>query len=647
MATQDSLDRVQALYVAYYGRPADQEGQAYWAERMDAEGEDAIINAFGTSEEYNDRFGEQTNANAVNTLYQQMFNRHAEPDGLTYWTGILSSGEKSLAEVATTIMNAARNDDRLILDAKIKAAAAYTEEFGAAEDYDLEAAIDAVENAKAGVNPSALTEALTTLKNAQTAEADFLEAQVDNAVINELLKAADDAGETIAVVSADGETDDDVELTKLSDDLNLEQLREAIEDVYNFAAEQVKDSTLLNDTTFETRSTAAQDLLIADAVAAGEKAVTEAEKDAKANVLSAIATVQQRATSLENGVDQENAAKKAFDVAVAAFEVESDAVNGIELTGDQTDTSDAIAEGRLADGSTLTITLADNSTVVLTFEGNGTWSVNPNDEDSVAAIDGLDAILALGNTWGTATINTNTAMTSLQNGIDAALSLQTETTVTDGGKIALDIVDGSAEVDVDFEQTQLDAILTARENLIEFNEAVAEFQAIRDIRDEAESLADDVDDALEAIEDADGLNVDVWTAADIAADTIDVDSTPDVADDVVLFSKDFDGVAISNFGNVGEDRLFFGDEYSLVQLSSADGQKFTTGDGDFSSDVGSASDLEIFWTQNGVDVELFVETKAFAGNSTGGSDFVQITLAGVNSNDIEFSGGYLTVGEPA
>ena len=62
MATQESLDRVQQLYVAYYGRPADQEGQEYWADRLDAEGEGAIINAFGNSEEYAAKAEGQGNA---------------------------------------------------------------------------------------------------------------------------------------------------------------------------------------------------------------------------------------------------------------------------------------------------------------------------------------------------------------------------------------------------------------------------------------------------------------------------------------------------------------------------------------------------------------------------------------------------------
>ena len=208
MASQETLNRVQALYVAYYGRPADQDGQEYWAARVEEEGEGAIINAFGNSAEYTERFGDQTNADAVNTLYQQMFNRDAEPNGLAYWVGVLESGEKTLAEIATTIMNAAGGSDRLMLDAKVKAAAAYTAEFGAADDYDLEAATDAVANAKASVDASGLTEMLVELQTAQSDLNTFIKEAASNEFVEEQLavepEEASEAQVRTAIDNANG-----------------------------------------------------------------------------------------------------------------------------------------------------------------------------------------------------------------------------------------------------------------------------------------------------------------------------------------------------------------------------------------------------------------------------------------------------------
>ena len=66
MATQESLDLAQTLYVAYYGRPADRAGLNYWADEIDANGVDAMVNAFGNSAEFEARFGNLSNEQLIN-----------------------------------------------------------------------------------------------------------------------------------------------------------------------------------------------------------------------------------------------------------------------------------------------------------------------------------------------------------------------------------------------------------------------------------------------------------------------------------------------------------------------------------------------------------------------------------------------------
>ena len=126
MATQESLNQAQLLYVAYYGRPADPQGQQYWAERIDAEGVGHILNAFGTSAEYENAFGNLSNAQLVNNLYNQLFGRDAEPAGLQFYVGLLSSGEKTLAEIAYEIAGGAQGDDAVALQNKLDVADAFT-----------------------------------------------------------------------------------------------------------------------------------------------------------------------------------------------------------------------------------------------------------------------------------------------------------------------------------------------------------------------------------------------------------------------------------------------------------------------------------------------------------------------------------------
>ena len=136
MQSQSSVQFVQSLYVAYYGRPADPEGLTYWAERAEEEGYGAIIDAFGESEEFTENFGELNNDQLVDSLYQQLFSRGAEPEGLEFYSTMLEQGEKTLAEIAVTILNAARGTDADAAEAKVDIAQHYTDSV-APDSYDV------------------------------------------------------------------------------------------------------------------------------------------------------------------------------------------------------------------------------------------------------------------------------------------------------------------------------------------------------------------------------------------------------------------------------------------------------------------------------------------------------------------------------
>ncbi len=115
---------VQTMYVAYYGRPGDPGGLGYWSERLLTEGGDmsAIIDAFGTSDEYTSRYGGMTYEELVNNLYYQMFGRYAEPAGLAFYVDRLSSGMTSLAQIALQIADGAQNQDQSTLVNRVRVA---------------------------------------------------------------------------------------------------------------------------------------------------------------------------------------------------------------------------------------------------------------------------------------------------------------------------------------------------------------------------------------------------------------------------------------------------------------------------------------------------------------------------------------------
>jgi len=118
---------IQKIYIAYYGRAADPEGQDFWAQQLEAAGGDlyAIVDAFGNSEEFQNTYGEQEDRDLVNNLFQQLFGRDADAEGLEFYVGLLQSGGKSLASISLDILNGALNSDQSIIDNKLQ----YVEEF--------------------------------------------------------------------------------------------------------------------------------------------------------------------------------------------------------------------------------------------------------------------------------------------------------------------------------------------------------------------------------------------------------------------------------------------------------------------------------------------------------------------------------------
>ena len=110
MAT--SAADIQKLYIAYFNRPADTAGLAFWQARADAAGSvEAVADQFSNSDEYTGLFNGASNFDIVNTLYINLFGRAAEDAGLKYWAGKLSSGELTVGTVAYTIANSAQGSD--------------------------------------------------------------------------------------------------------------------------------------------------------------------------------------------------------------------------------------------------------------------------------------------------------------------------------------------------------------------------------------------------------------------------------------------------------------------------------------------------------------------------------------------------------
>lgn len=121
-------ETVQQAYIAYYGRAADPAGHDYWVGQLTANNGDlsAIMDAFGASAEFDDKYGAFCSDELVDQLYVQIFGRTADVDGLVFWVTELLRQHKSIPQIALALLQGASGADSLIIRNKITVAEYYT-----------------------------------------------------------------------------------------------------------------------------------------------------------------------------------------------------------------------------------------------------------------------------------------------------------------------------------------------------------------------------------------------------------------------------------------------------------------------------------------------------------------------------------------
>jgi hypothetical protein len=438
-------------------------------------------------------------------------------------------------------------------------------------------------------------------------------------------------------------------------------------------------------------------------IAAAQTAVDNAAEDLQTAAVAAVATVAAESEDLVDALDAEDVAEASVANAVAAAEAVSttDATSQVvtytRAAGVITATAD---DGDANAPETLAITQVINGTISLVSgvvlnetTGNYTFTTT-GDADVVVTIEQtfLDALVTRAQTE----LNDNAVVTSAENALAAAVNdaynaqdpdfsgnsdveydftfaelSATGAAAAGSGVIDVDTTTGAVAVAVDYDgdnagaanvgtgdtpnvisllntyATNLGTLATEQDQLAAFNEALADWQATETLVDGLTALNSDLSDlndavtaAQDAIEDATdadpaGLGITLLEGTDnFTADS-----------DVYLFAENT-GLAntetLTGFGASGEDTIFFGEGFSLVQI--ADGS-------DISDSVGDSAALEILWQQtgtNGADLTLYVESAAFAGNGSSDVDVTTIVLTGFSATDItSFADGFLSAGEVA
>ncbi|WP_312223789.1 Ig-like domain-containing protein, partial [Rhizobium rhizoryzae] len=120
------MTSIQGIYLSLFGRPADPSGLAYFS-NITKDGRDlsAIGNLAGTAE-YQVRFSGMTNEQVVNSIYESLFGRPGEAEGIGYWVKQIQAGRFTINNIAIAILDGAQGSDLATVNAKISAANLFT-----------------------------------------------------------------------------------------------------------------------------------------------------------------------------------------------------------------------------------------------------------------------------------------------------------------------------------------------------------------------------------------------------------------------------------------------------------------------------------------------------------------------------------------
>tara|TARA_Y100001968_G_C19296550_1_gene686912 strand:- start:101 stop:994 length:894 start_codon:yes stop_codon:yes gene_type:complete len=99
--------QLQQLYISYFSRPADPEGLDYWTH------EGITTKAFAANmylqPEFKSINGSLSIRNQLNNIYQNLFSRDGDEEGLDYWTKEIQTGKLVLASIANDYIYAVNN----------------------------------------------------------------------------------------------------------------------------------------------------------------------------------------------------------------------------------------------------------------------------------------------------------------------------------------------------------------------------------------------------------------------------------------------------------------------------------------------------------------------------------------------------------
>lgn len=134
MAT--SAELITQLYVGYYNRAPDPEGLNYWVGRY-AAGMSLveIAESFAVQTESTDNYvylkypNIADSSSFITAIYNNLFGRAPDAEGLAYWKNELDTGSVSAAKMIVAVINGAQGDDATMVANKVDVGIYYAEQF--------------------------------------------------------------------------------------------------------------------------------------------------------------------------------------------------------------------------------------------------------------------------------------------------------------------------------------------------------------------------------------------------------------------------------------------------------------------------------------------------------------------------------------
>ena len=133
-------NQITSLYTGYFGRAADPAGLNFWVGQANAGGPlFDIANSFAAGSEYLSIYGGLANAQLLDQIYANLFDRLPDAEGQAYWLNELANG-LPVGSLIVNVISGAQGDDRLTLEN----ATIVSRDWTASTPFDMAAAQNAI-----------------------------------------------------------------------------------------------------------------------------------------------------------------------------------------------------------------------------------------------------------------------------------------------------------------------------------------------------------------------------------------------------------------------------------------------------------------------------------------------------------------------